>query len=153
MSDEYASQVYREKFTDIGLPFRDRLLAKHSDLLRKILEETFNRSHYTYLRVFEDGVNGDEIYRCFFFSQLNMMSLNSVGEIYGMALALVEIIKKDYPRFWDNIISTVHFDTINIVKTFDDIESCSIGRCEDCLISFEYIPREPEPPKNKFQSW
>ena len=38
VSNEYASRIFKELYTDIGIPFRDRLLTKHQDILNEIVE-------------------------------------------------------------------------------------------------------------------
>ena len=106
VSDEFAAKFFKEKYTDIGYPFRDQLLSKYSDLLRKIVLFMVDQ-HYSFdFRVSAEYI-GDSIFP-FRFKDLNMVPLNSTGQLYGMTLALIETLKNHNPKLYENYIYTVN---------------------------------------------
>ena len=102
VSDNYAAKVYREVYTDIGIPFRDALLTKHHELLQEIILEmnSNNLDNPKSFKVSTDSIGyyyGSEDYYIVF-ERKGMKPLASTGQMYGMALALIEVVKKCYPE-------------------------------------------------------
>lgn len=101
VTDEYAARVFREVYTDIGLPFRDLLLAKHHQILKKIAL-SFNlllshRKEDLELRVRFEGVCVGSKY--FEFKDFGMQPLDTRGQLYGMLLAIIETLNNEYPEW------------------------------------------------------
>lgn len=129
VSNEYASESFKQIYTDIGLPFRDRLLEKYGHILNKVVfyidnywcsynrfsvcsHDVFNYdSHAWDVWLFHDTFcdnweNEEENYFEVCFKDFQMKPLSSVGQMYGMALAIIEKLKwSNYS--WNNCIFTV----------------------------------------------
>lgn len=92
VSDEYAARYFRDKYTETGFPFRDRLLENHKEVLKDILEGIRNSgSLFSCSLLKENKLSITSKYvgngvRKITFQELNMMPLDSMGQVYGMAL-------------------------------------------------------------------
>ena len=108
--DSYAIKVYLEEYADIGLPFRDTLLTKHRELLKELILDrqlyfqSYDKSELhcnAKLEVFRDRIYNTYRENCCCFERYGMQPLHSYGQVYGMALAVVEILREVYPEFLD----------------------------------------------------
>lgn len=107
VTDEYATRVFREVYTDIGLPFRNLLLTKYRELLREIILEDLGYGKKSDLTHTSITINPNAI--CVWersdsnivtaFNTKGMQPLASTGQIYGMTLALIETLKECNPEF------------------------------------------------------
>lgn len=104
--EEYASEQYK-KYAKTALPFRDKLLSTHKDLLNTILFSKFhdelyhsflNRCFYVTPTGVGDysklGVDTISIY----FSGYGMRNLKDISECYGFALAAIEILRSKWEQ-------------------------------------------------------
>ena len=112
--DDYAAKIFSEKYTNIGLPFCDILLSEHSIVLQEIVGHflsPYGETHDRFL-VTANGIArnnysfcGDDDPRDYFtFEKMGMLPLNSTGQVYGMAVAIVETIKKHAPSMCDRVL-------------------------------------------------
>lgn len=149
VSDECANKIFKEKFTDVGYPFRDNLLAKHSNLLQKIVQFLFSGrckedfyNEYFYVDSESVGSRDNKRYDLLIhkvkYEDFDMMPLNSFAQSYGMTLALIEVIRNSHPELFVDTVCTVDFTRYN--QTFN--------------IRFKEIQKiqEPEKPK-KLNEW
>lgn len=120
VSNEYASETFKQIYTDIGLPFRDRLLENYNHILRKIIVSinddccgrkfsvNFEKISYDAKCEYYDEYDGLESYigsDDIYFSEFYMKPLGSVGQMYGMALAIIEKLKDSYFSFCNSIFT------------------------------------------------
>ena len=134
--DNYAAKVYQEVYADIGIPFRDTLLTKHRELLKEIISSLFSihsveRNTVKWI-IGYNGIVQLHPEECVSFEAKGMQKLQTEGQLYGMALALAEIIKEYFDAFLSN-------HTIKI----------SAGRLcyhnvDEIQIEFAYIKQEPK---------
>ena len=132
VTEEYSSYVFNTLYGNEGIPFCNYLLETYEELLKKIVLD--------YLRIFppffEYGIkllgksccfgvaqkgfatddnfsfSSDDMWNDYIqFSEFKMSALNSVGQQYGMALALIQTIKDCYPEFEDSVC-TMHIEQI-----------------------------------------
>ena len=107
ISNEYATRIFKELYTDIGIPFRDRLLSKHQDILNEIVEylgtSAYEEDSFT---VYAGAVDCSFRLDAYYFKDVYMKPLASIGQMYGMALALIETLKK-YDFEWNNYLFTI----------------------------------------------
>lgn len=107
VSNEYASRIFKEVYTDIGMPFRNKLLSKHQVILNEIVEylgtSTYGENSFT---VYEGAIDCSFHSDAYYFKDVYMKPLSSIGQMYGMALALIETLKK-YDFEWNNYLYTI----------------------------------------------
>ena len=107
VSNEYASRIFKEVYANIGIPFRDRLLSKHQDILNGIVEylgtSTYEENDFT---VYKGSVDCSFHSDPYYFKDVYMKPLSSIGQMYGMALALIETLK-EYDFEWNNYLYTI----------------------------------------------
>lgn len=126
VSKECSSYIFNTRYADVGIPFCNLLLSKHENLLQDIY--TTIRTHDFFVlsdkihfasdgplsfdveKIIDTtsywaGSNHRPVYRplgCFglsySFEEHEMQPLKSVGQQYGMALAYIEICKKNHPE-------------------------------------------------------
>ena len=85
---EYAARIYKEKFTDVVTSFKDTLLTKHRETLSRIAQFAVRTPDI--IIVSEEGLRRDFHEERLWFEDLGMLSLDSIGQVYGMALAIIE---------------------------------------------------------------
>ena len=115
VSDEYASKVYREQvYTDDGIPFSERLLNNNYELLKSIVDKHLSslkyKSNAKEVNVEVDfgsvsaviAYTHEEKKTVTIFEELGMQRLDTIGQVYEMTSALLEIIKKEFPEFSNN---------------------------------------------------
>ena len=151
VTDEYASKILSEVYTSECL-FRDRLLKKHAHILKdialrldlskpainKTFEVLYDGIYYAYND--RDG--------CYFvtkvlFEEFEMDNLSSYTQLYGMALAILEILEKDP----DCICSEINCEI--------SINSPS-SRMKDgihVLFGRKVKPEPTQPPKKELKTW
>ena len=110
VSNEYASRIFKEVYTDIGIPFKNRLLSKHQDILNEIVKylgtSTYEENNFT---VYKGSVDCSFHSDPYYFKDVYMKPLSSIGQMYGMALALIETLK-EYDFEWNNYLYTISED-------------------------------------------
>ncbi len=115
VSDEYASKIFKKEYSDIGIPFRKLLLEKHSHILNEIANFLYHSPHFhSYnsfsvndYRVGYDRFSSDEYSSVYItFEKFDMKPLSSLGRKYGMALAIIDTLKKNYPEYCNAIFTT-----------------------------------------------
>lgn len=106
--NDYASKIFRDTYINIGLPFRDVLLTQHSKILNEIVGFTgtyrFTVTTHGITRGNFSFCGEDDPRDYLTFEKLGMLPLNSNGQMYGMAMAIVETIKKQIPSMRDCIL-------------------------------------------------
>ena len=109
VSDDFASQIYQERYIDVGIPFRDRILSKHQEILKELTKhivpsycsEAMYNDYIDFFVVYKDSVYGSFGEKSFHFRTVGMRSLDSIGQMYGMALALIDTLK-EYNCGWND---------------------------------------------------
>lgn len=143
--DNYAAKVYREVYTDIGIPFRDTLLTKHRELLLEIISKDLREpcSFYMTFNLMAFYIGYDDYYYLTFESK-GMQPLTSIGQMYGMALALIESIKEYYPTFLLN-------RTVEINYLFRPDYWAHEKNVDEINVLFKSI--DPPTPKIELKAW
>ena len=119
VTDEYAARFYKETYINVGLPFWDKLFNKYNHILTTITSSInpvllrFKSETKFIILPDEIHVSGNLIgpldsVRYIEFAKLGMEPSSSAGYIYGMALALVETLKKTFPE-WSNTEFVIHY--------------------------------------------
>ena len=144
--DDYAAKVYREVYTDIGIPFRDTLLTKHSELLHWIASSvehhTDNRDRHTPspFIIISDGIDFVHYELGCSFKNLGMQPLNSEGQMYGMVLAIIQVLRESHPEILRN--HTIEMDCLGPKQG-------NISESDHIRVKFNYI----ESPKQELKEW
>lgn len=140
VTDAYASKFLKENNSDMVFSFRDVLLTQHSQILHKIANfvhigrfgvETHAISVVAYSS-YTDNLETDYLT----FEKLGMLPLNSTEQLCGMALAIVETLKKIQPTMSNSILH---------------MKNWQYGVKYGVLV--ELIDKPEEPTKNELKSW
>ena len=150
--DDYAAKVYREVYTDMGIPFRDTLLTKHSELLQQITSDVEhhmeNRDSHTpqSFTISSKGIDfaHDECFHSF--EHLGMQPLKSEGQMYGMALAIIQKLSESYPEILRS--NTIEISALHATE-LKRINHNAISKSDHIYIQFNYI----ESQKQELKEW
>lgn len=112
VTDEYAQQVFKNTYSNVGHIFRDHLLNEQSVLLKKIVNDYIHVTEHNGIERCFLGITPQGITTCSWFSfssdddwsnyikfeHMGKLDLKNVGEQYGFLLALKQTIENTYPQ-------------------------------------------------------